>query len=242
MNQKLRPTPASLLITDPVCDVYWCGQQSYEDIYQLMQQRVQWRLAQLADSADDPLRDELWFMEHEPVYTVGLRGQKRLNASQLAGLPYPVHTVDRGGDVTFHGPGQLIGYPLLNLAKLAMMPSQFVWTMTEMLIAWAQLQHWPAWHTDPARPGIYTESGQKIVSMGLRAKQRQGNHCIYHGFALNVAMDLTPFQQIDPCGFAGQSVADCTQYQNVAGEPLTPESVAKQLAPWFIAWLQKGKT
>lgn len=137
--------------------------------------------------------DELWLVEHPPVYTLGL--SCRPTHPLHHGIPV-VHT-DRGGKITYHGPGQIVLYPLVHLQRRNLSLQQFVQRLEEAIIAC--LAQWQiVGHTKAGQPGIYV-AGKKIASLGLRI--RQG--CSYHGLALNVNMLLEPFTVIDPCGFPG---------------------------------------
>jgi lipoyl(octanoyl) transferase len=144
-------------------------------------------------------RDEIWFDEHPPVYTLGMRADR---SHLLAPGDIPVVQIDRGGQVTYHGPGQLVTYVMLNLQRRA-------WTARKLVQALegAVIDTVAAYGIDAkARcdaPGVYVE-GAKLAAVGLRVKR----HCSYHGLAVNVAMDLAPFLGIDPCGYRGLPVTD----------------------------------
>jgi lipoyl(octanoyl) transferase len=144
-------------------------------------------------------RDEIWFVEHPPVYTLGMRGDR---AHLLAPGDIPVVQIDRGGQVTYHGPGQLVVYVLLNLERRGLTPRKLVQALEGAVID--TLARFGV--TGNARrdaPGVYV-AGAKIAAVGLRVKR----HCSYHGLAVNVAMDLTPFSGINPCGYADLPVTD----------------------------------
>lgn len=143
-------------------------------------------------SPDTP--DELWFLEHPPVFTQGQAGRAE---HLLAPGDIPVVKVDRGGQVTYHGPGQLVVYFLLDIARCKLGARGLVTLIEDALVE--LLQRWNI-ESAPRRdaPGVYV-GDQKIASLGLRI--RRG--CAYHGLALNVDMDLAPFQRINPCGYAG---------------------------------------
>lgn len=138
--------------------------------------------------------DELWFLEHPPVFTQGQAGKAE---HLLAPGEIPVVKVDRGGQVTYHGPGQLVVYLLVDIARRGLGARGLVTLIEESLVE--VLSHWGI-ESAPRRdaPGVYVE-GRKIASLGLRI--RRG--CAYHGLALNVRMDLEPFGRINPCGYAG---------------------------------------
>ena len=142
-------------------------------------------------------RDELWLTEHPPVYTLGL------NRKDVR-LPWrddiPLVLTDRGGKITYHGPGQIVLYLLLDLKRRGMTVRQLVDRMEGAIIALLQ-EYGISAEGRPEAPGVYV-NGAKIASLGLRLK----NGCCYHGLSLNVDMDLTPFQAIDPCGYRGLQV------------------------------------
>lgn len=147
--------------------------------------------ARTADTAD-----ELWLTEHPPVYTLGLnRKGVRLPHNDI-----PVVMVDRGGKITYHGPGQLVIYCLIDLARRGLNVRQLV-TMLETSLIELLAMHGVASAAKLDAPGVYVDA-KKIASLGLRLK----NQCCYHGLSLNIDMDLTPFEAIDPCGYAGLSM------------------------------------
>lgn len=143
--------------------------------------------------------DELWLVQHPPVFTQGQAGKPEhlLNPQNI-----PIVQTDRGGQVTYHGPGQLIFYCLLDTKRHALTPRQLVTTLENLIIellAELGVQS----YSKPEAPGVYV-AGAKIASLGLRF--RKG--CSYHGISLNVDMDLEPFSRINPCGYAGLEVTD----------------------------------
>ncbi len=137
--------------------------------------------------------DECWLLQHSPVFTLGQAGDPKhiLNAGEI-----PIVQSDRGGQVTYHGPGQLIAYCLFDLNRLGLQSRSFVRAIEKTLIQCLDAFQLTA-YADEKAPGIYID-GKKIASLGLRIKRGYA----YHGLALNVAMDLTPFQRIHPCGYA----------------------------------------
>ena len=144
-------------------------------------------------------RDEIWFLEHPPVYTLGMRGDR---SHVLAPRDIPVVQIDRGGQVTYHGPGQLVTYVLLDLERLELTPRKLVMALENAVVdTVADYGVQAAARRDA--PGVYV-NGAKIAAVGLRVKRR----CSYHGLAVNVAMDLAPFAGINPCGYAGLPVTD----------------------------------
>jgi lipoyl(octanoyl) transferase len=173
-------------------------------------------MQRLTDVRDAATADELWCVEHEPVFTLGQAGRPE---HVLAPGDIPVIPVDRGGQVTYHGPGQLVLYPLLDLRRLGVGVKALVEGIEEAVI-----QTLDGWGIRGERregaPGVYV-GGAKIAALGLRV--RRG--CSFHGLAFNVAMDLSPYARINPCGYAGQpitSVLDC-------GGPGTLPAVASPL-------------
>ncbi|MGR8979765.1 MAG: lipoyl(octanoyl) transferase LipB [Gammaproteobacteria bacterium] len=164
----------------------YLGIQEYEDIWQAMQQFTEGRTAETAD--------EIWIVEHYPVYTVGLNGKSEhlLNTGSI-----PVVHCDRGGQVTYHGPGQLVIYPLLDIKRLKLGVRQLVTLLEEAMIETLKKQGISA-DSRAEAPGVYVQ-GKKIGSIGIRIKK----NCSYHGISLNNRMDLSPFNGINPCGYAG---------------------------------------
>lgn len=178
-------------------EVFWLGLTDYETTWSAMKAQVQQRLA-----GASPVPDQLWLLHHSPVYTLGTRG---VRTGLIGDIQAPIVKTDRGGDVTYHGPGQLIGYPLVQLDRLGLTGATFVHALEELLIDLLALWGIRSALADPQRPGVYVD-GQKIASLGLRCKRRGLRQVSYHGFALNVDMDLAPFLQINPCGYAGQAM------------------------------------
>lgn len=168
------------------------GLQPYQPVWAEMQQFTVQR-----DAASE---DELWLLEHSPVFTLGRNGK---NEHLLDTGEIPVVQTDRGGQVTYHGPGQLIGYSLLDLRRLGIGVRQMVSILENSIIdvladfAIKALAR-------PDAPGVYVDDA-KIAALGLRVK----NGACYHGVSFNIDMDLAPFGRINPCGFAGMAVTDC---------------------------------
>ena len=147
--------------------------------------------------------DELWLLEHSPVYTVG-------QGAPEPKLPNVVRT-DRGGDVTYHGPGQVVLYTLVDLARRAIKVKRFVWLLEQSVI---DLLDGRA-ERKPGAPGVYVE-GAKIAALGIRVVRGRA----YHGLSLNVDMDLAPFSAIDPCGYPGLRVTQMNAPVQETGERL----------------------
>lgn len=170
----------------------------YLPIWQAMQAFTQQR------GPDTP--DEIWLTEHQPVYTLG-QGGKPEHLLNTGAIPV-VHT-DRGGQVTYHGPGQVVAYPLFDLKRAGYYIKEYVHRVEAAVIALLDAQGIAACR-QPGAPGVYVpmpdDGGRlaKVAALGIKVK----NGCTYHGVALNVAMDLTPFEGINPCGYAGLRTVD----------------------------------
>lgn len=159
-----------------------------------------WQAMQDFTSQRDPQSDdEIWLLEHPPVYTQGLAGKPE---HLLAATSIPVIKTDRGGQITYHGPGQLVAYVLYDLKHAGMSVRELVRRIEQALIDVLQDYGITASRKTSA-PGVYVH-GAKIAALGLRV--RRG--CSYHGLSFNVAMDLAPFSAINPCGYAGLEVTD----------------------------------
>jgi lipoyl(octanoyl) transferase len=171
--------------------------------------------------------DELWLLEHPPVYTIGQAGRLEHLVRATA---IPVERVDRGGQITFHGPGQLVAYPLLDLRRRGLTIRRLVAELEQAVID-LLAGYRIAGERRPGAPGVYV-AGAKIAALGLRVR----NGCTYHGLALNVAMDLAPFRDIDPCGYEGLAV---TQLADL-GVHASVSEVAKRLAARIEAVLPVG--
>ena len=187
----------------------WFGRVDYEPTWRAMQRLVD------ARGAETP--DEIWFLEHPPVFTLGMNS----NPEHLLGTgDIPVVQIDRGGQVTYHGPGQLVVYPLLDLGRAKLGVRALVQGIERAIIATVAEWGIEAYGRRDA-PGVYV-GPRKLASVGLRI--RRG--CSYHGLALNVAMDLEPFRRINPCGYAG---LEMTQVCDLGG-PADLRVVADALA------------
>jgi lipoyl(octanoyl) transferase len=186
------------------------GRAAYEPVWRAMQA--------FTDARGPNTPDELWLVEHDPVFTQGQAGRPEhvLGAGDI-----PVVQVDRGGQVTYHGPGQLVAYPLLDLRRLGIGVRELVQRIEQAVIE--TLATWGiAGERKEGAPGVYV-GGAKIMALGLRV--RRG--CSFHGLAFNVSMDLAPWARINPCGFAGLAVTtvlDC-------GGPSRIDDVAAVLVP-----------
>lgn len=155
------------------------------------------------EQRDASAPDEIWLLQHPPVFTLGLTGKRE---HLLSPGNTPIIETDRGGQVTYHGPGQVVLYPLLNLRRRNLGVRRLVTLLEQSVIALLASLQIPA-QARPDAPGVYV-NGRKIASLGLRV--RRG--CSYHGLSLNVAMDLSPFQRINPCGYAGLEVTQLRDF------------------------------
>ena len=191
----------------------WLGRVDYEPAWRAMQKRT--------DEASDSTPDEIWFLEHPPVFTMGMNAR---DEHLLAVGDIPVVHIDRGGQVTYHGPGQLVVYPLLDLRRYDLGVRALVEGIENAVVRTRAQWGIEAVGRRDA-PGVYVGS-RKIASVGLRI--RRGHS--YHGLALNVAMDLGPFARINPCGYAGLQM---TQVSELGG-PSSVRDVADALAPHLI--------
>ncbi|KWT98004.1 MULTISPECIES: lipoyl(octanoyl) transferase LipB [unclassified Variovorax] len=194
-------------------EVDWLGQVDYAPTYAAMQRIAQERTPESADL--------LWICEHTPVYTQGLAGKAD---HVLSPGEIPVVQTDRGGQITYHGPGQVVAYPLIDLRRAGYYVKEYVYRIEESVIR--TLMHFGVTgHRVGGAPGIYVRLDDpfshaaltgpahpadpfrglgKIAALGIKVSR----HCTYHGVALNVAMDLEPFSRINPCGYAGLQTVD----------------------------------
>jgi lipoyl(octanoyl) transferase len=173
--------------------IHWLGRVDYAPTLEAMQR--------FTDTRDATTPDEIWLLEHPPVFTLGMAADR---AHVLVAGDIPVVQTDRGGQVTYHGPGQLVMYPLLDLRRLGLSVRALVTTLEQSVINLLH-PHGIAAQGRRDAPGVYVE-GRKLASIGMRI--RRG--CSYHGLALNVNMDLSPFARINPCGMAGLEVTQLT--------------------------------
>lgn len=168
--------------------------------------------------------DELWLVEHDPVFTLGQAGK-----AEHVLLPgdIPVLHVDRGGQVTYHGPGQLVLYPLLDLRRLRIGVREYVCRIEQSIIDTLADWNIEALRRDGA-PGVYV-AGAKIAALGIRV--RRG--CTFHGLAFNIAMDLSPFSRINPCGYAGLRVTSMVDLGGPSGLQAVKPALVEHLAAQF---------
>ena len=192
------------------------GLQPYEPVSQAMHD--------FTDSRDDTTPDEIWLVEHLPVFTQGQAGKAE---HLLMTGDIPVIQSDRGGQVTYHGPGQQVMYVLLNLKRRKLGVRELV-TLLEQTVVNTLAEYGIDAHPRADAPGVYVGE-MKICSLGLRI--RKG--CSFHGLALNINMDLAPFQRINPCGYAGMEMTQMRQWVETA----TPENIRPVLLKNVLALL-----
>lgn len=191
------------------------GRQDYTPVWQAMHQ--------FTDQRDSTTRDEVWLVEHNPVFTQGQAGKAEhlLNTGDI-----PVVQSDRGGQVTYHGPGQLVAYFLIDLRRKKLGVRELVTHIENLVIH--TLKHYQIESAArPHAPGVYVQN-RKICSLGLRI--RKG--CSFHGLALNIQMDLAPFLRINPCGYAGMEMIQVSDLH-----PVSMEQVEKVLIQELVTLL-----
>lgn len=197
----------------PPVRVRHLGRADYPSTWQAMKDFT------AARTPDTP--DEFWLLEHDPVFTLGLAGRRE---HLLRDIGIPVIATDRGGQVTYHGPGQVVIYLLIDLRRRHLGIREAVQRIEQGVID-LLAEHGIAAHRRAGAPGVYVErqGGEaKIASLGLKVR----NHCTYHGVALNADMDLSPFAAINPCGYSGLAV---TQTRDL-GLTSSPAELAEPLA------------
>lgn len=192
------------------------GRQPYEPVWRAMQA--------FTDARTDATPDALWLVEHDPVFTLGQAGKPE---HVLMPGDIPVLHVDRGGQVTYHGPGQLVLYPLLDLKRLGIGVRCYVDRLEQAVIDLLA-----DWNIDAARregaPGVYV-NGAKVMALGIRV--RRG--CTFHGLAFNIAMDLEPFRRINPCGYEGLQVTSVADLGGPSGLDVVKPQLLAHVARHF---------
>ena len=200
----------------PIAKVRDLGRQPYEPVWRAMQA--------FTDARDEATPDELWLVEHDPVFTLGQAGKPE---HVLMPGDIPVLHVDRGGQVTYHGPGQIVLYPLLDLRRLKVGVREYVCRIEQAII-----DTLGDWNIEAVRregaPGVYV-AGAKIAALGIRV--RRG--CTFHGLAFNIAMDLSPFQRINPCGFEGLQVTSLVDLGGPSGLDAVKPALVGHVAAQF---------
>ncbi len=186
------------------CTVHDLGRRAYEPVWRAMQE--------FTDVRDAATPDEIWLVEHDPVFTLGQAGKEE---HVLAPGDIPVIHVDRGGQVTYHGPGQIVAYPLFDLHRMKIGVKEYVCRIEQSIIDTCA-----EWNIHAERkygaPGVYV-NGAKIGALGIRVRKGR----TFHGLSFNINLSLEPFQRINPCGYVGlQAVA-----LNDLGGPSTPDAV-----------------
>lgn len=209
------------------CTVRWLGQVDYEPTWQAMMDFTASRTAETVD--------ELWVCEHPPVFTLGQAGKV---SHLLADIGIPLVKIDRGGQITYHGPGQVVIYLLLDLTRRDVAIRELVSGIEQAVID-LLAEHGVAARRLDGAPGVYIDQKDgsgvaKIAALGLRVRK---NGC-YHGLSLNVDMDLSPFAAINPCGYAGMAV---TQTRDL-GVELTPAQAAEALVRHLARQLEQLET
>ncbi len=196
------------------------GRVDYEPTWQAM--------LDFTAARTDETPDELWICEHPPVYTLGQAGKPE---HLLFDTGIPLIKIDRGGQITYHGPGQVVVYLLIDLSRRKLKVRELVSCIEQAVIDCLGEHGVTAERRDGA-PGVYVGEA-KVAALGLRVR----NGCCYHGVSLNVDMDLSPFSAINPCGYAGMAV---TQTKDL-GIALTPPQAAEALTGHLIAQLEKAE-
>jgi lipoyl(octanoyl) transferase len=224
-NRAENPRTASLnprsSILNPV--IHSLGLVEYQPTWDAMKKFTAGRTP---DGQTPGTRDEIWLVQHPPTYTQGLAGKPE---HLLHPTGIPVIRIDRGGQITYHGPGQIVAYLLLDLRRWKINVRELVRLMEQAVIDVLGEFGVAAQGRDDA-PGVYVDDA-KIASLGLKIK----HGCCYHGLALNVDMDLSPFANINPCGYAGLRVTQCCELGITAGI----EELQAQLAQNLIHGLQQ---
>jgi lipoyl(octanoyl) transferase len=205
----------------PLLTTRFLGVQPYEDVWRRMRDFTAQRSEETAD--------ELWLVQHPPVFTQGQAGRAEhlLNPGDI-----PVVQTDRGGQVTYHGPGQIVAYPLLDLRRLGLGVRDLVTLLEQTVVEF--LGRWGIESVArPDAPGVYVD-GKKIASLGLRV--RRG--CCFHGLSLNVDMDLAPFLRINPCGYNGLQMTRLVDW--LPGETADFATVEREFAELLAARLTRA--
>jgi lipoyl(octanoyl) transferase len=199
-------------------DVRRLGRVEYEPTWRAMQE--------FTASRTPETPDELWIVEHPPVFTLGQAGKPE---HVLEDVGIPIVKIDRGGQVTYHGPGQVVIYLLLDLARLKIKVRELVTAIEQGVIDFLAA-HGVQAERRAGAPGVYVGEA-KVAALGLKIK----NSCSYHGLSLNVDMDLSPFAAINPCGYAGLKV---TQTKNL-DIPLSAHEAGERLSQHLLQQLDK---
>jgi lipoyl(octanoyl) transferase len=208
-------SPAAERQTAPI--VRRLGRVEYEPTWRAMQR--------LTDERGPDTSDEIWLLEHPPVFTLGMNAARE---HVLVPGDIPVVQIDRGGQVTYHGPGQLVVYPLIDLRRAGMGVRDLVTGLERAVIDYLATLGVRA-EARPKAPGVYVD-GRKLASIGIRVRRGAS----YHGLALNVNMDLAPFSRINPCGYAGLEMTQVAALASVS----SVEQVAAEMVPHLVKRLK----
>lgn len=220
--------PQMLVATAGARDVQvaarWLGRLPYQPTWQAMQR--------FTDQRDAATPDAIWLLEHEPVFTLGMNADR---SHLLDPGDIPVLQIDRGGQVTYHGPGQLVVYPLIDLRRAGIGVRELVSALEGAVIDYSARFGIRA-ECRAHAPGVYVD-GRKLASVGLRVRRGAS----YHGLAFNVSMDLAPFGRINPCGYAGLAMTQLAQL----GGPADLVQVAAEFGPLLATrlarrWCRRG--
>jgi len=198
------------------CTLRELGRQPYEPVWRAMQR--------FTDARDEATVDEIWMVEHDPVFTLGQAGKPE---HVLAAGDIPVVHVDRGGQVTYHGPGQIVAYPLFDLKRMKVGVREYVHRIEQSIIDSCADWNIHAERRDGA-PGVYV-AGAKVAALGIRV--RRG--CTFHGLAFNIDMDLEPFRRINPCGYQGLRVSALADLGGPSGMEAVKPVLLEHLAALF---------
>jgi lipoyl(octanoyl) transferase len=214
VNAALIPIAAATAGVAAAPTLRWLGRVDYETTWRAMQR--------FTEERDAATGDEVWLLEHDPVFTLGMNADRSHLRSPGA---IPVIQIDRGGEVTYHGPGQLVVYPLIDVRRARLGVRDLVSALERSVVAYLAALG-VSGECRPKAPGVYV-SDRKIASVGLRIR-RNGS---YHGLAFNVRMDLEPFQRINPCGYLGLQMTQLCEFRSDADVA----AVAAQFGPLFVS-------
>jgi lipoyl(octanoyl) transferase len=186
------------------------------------------------DARTEQHSDQIWICEHPPVFTLGLAGDE---AHMLQRSNIPLVNTDRGGQITYHGPGQIVVYPLLDLRRFGLKVREYVQLLEQAIIDALIAVGVADAQRKPTAPGVYTLQADRLAKIAaLGIKIRKG--CAYHGLSLNVDMDLTPFQHINPCGYQGLETVDL----NTIGVKISLRDMQVHLMKYLIQHLEAARS
>ena len=207
-------------------EVHFLGMQDYQNTYDAMREFTQHR--------DEQTPNQIWILEHPPVFTLGMAGD--LNHLLDHNTNIPLIQIDRGGQITYHGPGQIVAYLLFDLKRQGIYVKELVNRLEEAIIQ--TLKHYGIQtERQPGAPGIYisevkgkNHTGAKIAALGLKVTK----HCTYHGLALNVRMDLAPYQSINPCGYPDLETIDMATLGVEVDQAEVAQRLVQELQAQFL--------